>query len=327
MLMIGLMIIIMVGTTIAFGPPSDLEFSPIQTMDPQEELAMVGKAFWEHDLLGKIGTHLIFFALTTILLLKIKDGKQFQRLRKALLFGSVVIIGFVWGGYLCPTTAVQNIFGKWDTAFLILFIIPVVISVFFGRVFCSTVCPFGALSELVYIAKAKLKIPRSIETGLIWVKYGLLAFQVIRMVGGASVNDSLTPFQSLFRWDDWGLNWGLSFAFLGLSVVTFRPFCRFLCPYGALLALASRFRPFRFREQNGCVHCNLCAKHCPTRAINDQLQVNEECINCGLCIQACRKDSWAYSKSQQKTKQAKPRDWESDNPDPKNSRFDKEEGS
>ncbi len=300
-LMIGFLMIITVGTAIAFGPPSDLEFSPIQTMDEQEERAIVGRDFWEHDLLGKIGTHLVFFALTLILLLWIKDGKRFQWLRKILLLGSVVVIGFIWGGYLCPTTAIQNIFVKWDTAFLILFIIPIVISVFFGRVFCSTVCPFGALSELVYVVKAKLKIPKSIESKLIWVKYGLLAFQIIRMIGGASVNDSFTPFQALFRLDDWGLNWGLTLVFLGLSVVTFRPFCRFLCPYGALLALASWFRPFRYREQKGCIHCNLCARTCPTRAINDQLRVNGECINCGLCIRACKKEAWAYSKPQATT--------------------------
>lgn len=290
---LSLWLVLIVGVMWGFGPPQGLEFEAVSPSRPQEvELV---KEFWEHELLGKILTHAVFFMITLVMLLKVRRASLFLKLRKVILIGSVVVVGFLWGGYLCPTSAVQNIFNKWDTAFAILFIIPIGISVFFGRVFCSTVCPFGALSELVYMAKLKLKIPLQVEKILVWIKYGILAFQVVRMIGGASVNDSMTPFQALFRWDNWGMNWVLTIAFLALSVFTFRPFCRFLCPYGALLGLASKFRLFRYREQKGCVHCQLCAKSCPAHAIDAKLRVNGECVVCGLCTKGCRKDAWAYT--------------------------------
>jgi len=282
-----------------FGPPSDVSFSsvPQSTASSQKETP----DFWLDQMPGKILSLSLFLGVSVGLLFWGKKSRYFSLIRKTILVASVIVNGFLWGGYLCPTSAVQNIFFKWDTAYLILFSLPIVVTLFMGRLFCGNVCPVGALSELLFVSKWKRNIPPKLEKALSWVKYGVLAFLAVRLLFDSHVLDDLSPFKALFTFDAWGFNWILTLAFLGLSVVTYRPFCRFFCPFGALFALVSFVRPMRFRAGAGCVNCRLCKRSCPSNAIREDMSVSPECILCGSCCHTCPKDQWSYS-MQKKTK-------------------------
>jgi len=61
-------------------------------------------------------------------------------LRRWVLLLSVIVLGFVMGGFLCPTSAVQNVILKFNTGYLLLFLVPVVLALVMGRVFCGYIC-------------------------------------------------------------------------------------------------------------------------------------------------------------------------------------------
>ena len=67
--------------------------------------------------------------------------------------------GFVMGGFLCPTSTVRNVIPRFSTGYLLLFLVPVVLSLVMGRVFCGYICPFGAAQELLHVRKLAVKIP------------------------------------------------------------------------------------------------------------------------------------------------------------------------
>jgi len=66
------------------------------------------------------------------------------RYRTWLLLLSVGVAGFYLTGLLCPLCSVQNVFIKWNTAYLLLVLLPVVLTLLVGRVYCGYVCPYGA---------------------------------------------------------------------------------------------------------------------------------------------------------------------------------------
>ena len=78
---------------------------------------------------------------------------------------------------------------------------------------------------------------------------------------------------------------------LGALSLLYKNFwCRYLCPYGALLGLVSRFSPFKVRRnEEKCIHCHACTKHCPTLIDVEKKDVvkSEECFGCLTCVSRC----------------------------------------
>jgi Fe-S-cluster-containing hydrogenase component 2 len=77
---------------------------------------------------------------------------------------------------------------------------------------------------------------------------------------------------------------------VGLSLVYKNFWCRYLCPYGALLGLLSRFSPFKIRRnEEKCIHCHACTSHCPTLIDVEKHDVikSEECFGCMTCVSRC----------------------------------------
>jgi ferredoxin len=75
-----------------------------------------------------------------------------------------------------------------------------------------------------------------------------------------------------------------------LSLLTKNFWCRYLCPYGALLGLVSRFSPFKVRRnEEKCIHCHACTTHCPTQidVENKDAVKSEECFGCLTCVSRC----------------------------------------
>ena len=149
---------------------------------------------------------------------------------------------------------------------LLLFILPIVFTLLFGRVFCSGVCLLGALQELVNIKNYKLSKALTTVLGIIpWI---YLVFAILYAVTRTSfIICRFDPFVGIFRMGgDIGL---ISFgvALLIASIFTGRPFCRFICPYGALLSLFSRVSIWKAEMTTDCINCELCHNACPVDAI------------------------------------------------------------
>lgn len=200
-----------------------------------------------------------------------------RRTRMPILAVSVVSVayfGFFRSGCVCSIGSIQNIaLAMADPTYqlplsvLLLFLLPIVFAFLFGRVFCAGVCPFGALQELVNIKN--YRISKAITTTLEVIPWLYLIFAILYAATRSSfIICRFDPFIGIFRLGgDVGL---LLFGalLLVMSVFTGRPFCRFLCPYGALLSLFSSVSIWKIRlTGKECINCELCHNACPVDAI------------------------------------------------------------
>jgi len=200
-----------------------------------------------------------------------------QRSRGAvfvLMLFSLAYFGFWRGGCVCPIGAVQNVsLALFDQSYFIpltviaFFILPLLATVLFGRSFCAAVCPLGAIQDVVLVRGAK--VPGWLERGLRVLPYLYLGAAVLfAATGSAFIICRYDPFVSFFR-----LSGGLSMLVLGacllvIGVFVGRPYCRFVCPYGAVLGLLSRVSWWRVTISPAeCVQCRLCEDSCPFGAI------------------------------------------------------------
>ncbi|MEI6033870.1 MAG: 4Fe-4S binding protein [Verrucomicrobiae bacterium] len=188
---------------------------------------------------------------------------------------SVLYFGFWRKGCICSIGSIQNIAqGLADSSFgvpaavLAFGLAPLAFALLFGRVFCSSVCPHGALQDLVLLRP--VTVPPWLEHGLRLVPYSYLGIATIfAAAGGGYLICEYDPFVSIFRL---GGSIGIVACGIGLLAIGMfvgRPYCRFLCPYGALLSLASRVSKWRVHvTPTPCSQCRLCEQSCPFNAIN-----------------------------------------------------------
>jgi len=273
-----------------FGTPSS-SFGESQGehvfVAPETSTAGSDSSYFQHDQLLKLVLVLGF----TMASLGILWTRRFA-LRCWLLIASVVVLGFVVGGMLCPIAAVQNIILKASTGYLLLFLVPTVAALFVGRLFCGYVCPFGALQEWLHIKRMRWTIPARWMRFFRWIPYGLLVYLVARVLAtGILTWGEATPFKAFFTFGGTPGTLALSGCFALLSIIIFRPFCRLFCPLGAWLAFVSRISPFRIRESSACVSCSCCDGVCPSGAIVKGKTRSEDCLLCGECIRVCPTDA------------------------------------
>lgn len=210
------------------------------------------------------------------------------RYRKLVLLVSVGVAGFYLAGLLCPLCSVQNVFIKWNTAYLLLVLLPVVLTLFVGRVYCGYVCPYGALQELFHVRRWAPRIPPRVRRVLGLLKYAVLAYLAIHaLVTWTEIFKEMTPFKAFFSLGGTPLTYGLSAAFVVLSVFTWRPFCEVLCPLGALLSLVSRVSLFRLESDSSCTSCGACTTKCPAVTCDGGKIRSADCYMCGDCVRAC----------------------------------------
>ncbi len=171
-----------------------------------------------------------------------------------------------------------------------------VIGVPWGRgTFCGWICPYGSMSELIFKAARKLKIPEyelpdGVHFKLRYLRYGVFAVLAIAFLIDPIWGEKMAevePFKSTFFVPVWTRHpvlilWRTSL--LVWSITTYRPFCRYICPLGAALAVQTTFRVSGPYRRDFCSKCKICARGCEPRAIRPDGTIDpRECLNCWEC--------------------------------------------
>lgn len=187
---------------------------------------------------------------------------------------SVLYFGFFREGCVCSVGSIQNVvLAMVDSSYnlpwivLLFFLLPIIFAFLFGRVFCAGVCPMGALQEIVNIKNGRISKPLTMVLGLLpWLYLALTILYAATR--SRFLVCQFDPFIGIFRLggDIELLAFGV--LLLIISVFTGRPFCRFLCPYGALLSLFSSVAIKKIQlTDKSCINCELCHNSCPIDAI------------------------------------------------------------
>jgi len=215
----------------------------------------------------------------------------------AVTVACVAYFGFFREGCICPIGSIQNVtVSIVDSTYAVpyfviaIFVLPLFAALLFGRVFCSGVCALGAIQELMVLKP--VTVPPRLDRALGWLKWIYLAAAIYYAVLPAVDRDFVIcrydPFVGLFRFTGqaWLLILGGLFLLGGIFIG--RPYCRWLCPYGALLSVFSRYawRSFSITP-NRELDCGLCTDACPYGAIEERRAVRTDCFACGRCYRSC----------------------------------------
>lgn len=226
-----------------------------------------------------------------------------RRSRNALVpltIGCLLYFGFYREGCVCPIGAIQNVVvGLTDPNYaipvvvIVFFFLPLVAALVFGRVFCGGVCPLGAIQDVVVLKP--VQVPRKLDKALGTFKYIYLALAIWFVLKPADQRDFIIcrfdPFVGFFRQTGTGYMLIVGGVLLVLGTVVGRIYCRYVCPYGAILALLSRFswRGVTITP-NKELDCGLCSEACPFGAIEKMRAVPSSCLYCARCYKSCPRE-------------------------------------
>ena len=212
----------------------------------------------------------------------------------------------------CPIGSFQAVVGSskfrfsyYITGFLIL------LGVLLGRFICGFLCPFGWFQELLHKIPTKKLSTKKLKP-LTYIKYAVLLVMVVLLpvlitndvgmgdpffckylcpqgvlegaIPLAAVNSGIrAALGALFSW-----KLGILIAVVVLSVLFYRPFCKWLCPLGAFYALLNKVSLLGMKvDKHKCISCGKCAKACKMDVDVTKSPDNAECIRCGMCVRAC----------------------------------------
>jgi len=240
---------------------SDYEYPPEVQMPKQRSQT------WEYI---DVGVLIAALSVTSWLALK-------KRSRQGLIWMSVFSLayfGFFREGCICAVGSVQNVaLALFNDSYtipltaLLFFIIPLIFALLYGRVFCAGVCPLGAIQELTGIKPVKL--PKAVEAVMAAVPFIYLALAVLlAAMESQFIICKYDPFVGFFRLDAKYTMIVFGVLLLLAGIFINRPYCRYLCPYGVLLNIFSRFAGKHLTITPAeCINCRLCEDACPYDAI------------------------------------------------------------
>jgi len=248
---------------------------------------------------------LLVMVVTLILLYK----KKLTQIASIIILTIVFIVtGIIFGAQPNPVLPFQNLIMRiemGETFLLILrsFNITAILlltTFFFGRIFCGYACALGAIQELMskFQFKSNLKDQKNKKTIALNPKitfYIRISYFIIFMVSGIVWGLAVVQYLNVFEGFKIIKNPG--FPIIGIpailigiiiisSIFIYRPWCRLLCPFGALADLTSRVSMFKLRRTDACNDCELCEKICPTQEAERDSQKGE-CYLCNRCVEIC----------------------------------------
>ncbi len=192
-------------------------------------------------------------------------------------------------------------------AAFIMFVAIISISLLLKKGFCGWICPVGTVSQYFWMAGEKVfrknfRVRKYADIALRSIKYALMAFFLV-FIGAMMSGEAVTAFlgSEYFKVADvktmkfFTEMSTATFWFLivsgGLSLLYKNFWCRYLCPYGALLGLLSRLSPVKVRRiEDNCSHCHACSRHCPALIDVEKKEIvaSSECFGCLTCVSRCR---------------------------------------
>ncbi|MEG0292125.1 MAG: 4Fe-4S binding protein [Anaerovoracaceae bacterium] len=216
----------------------------------------------------------------------------------------------------CPIGALQATIGSYEYKFA--FYISgfmILVGAFMGRFVCGWLCPFGLIQEFLN----KVPLPKKLKINafrgdkqLRWLKYIILVLFVILMpmfitdmigqgypwfcklicpVGTLEGGIPLVLLNNALRSTiGWLYTWkiGILIFIILLSIAIYRPFCKYICPLGAIYSLFNRFSIVQYSiDKSKCINCSSCAKGCSMGCDPVKNPNHLECIRCGKCKKIC----------------------------------------
>lgn len=214
----------------------------------------------------------------------------------------------------CPIGAMQAVIGSWN--FRMAFYVAgflVFVGALMGRFVCGWLCPFGLIQDFLHKIPFVKKIStfrgdwllRKLKYVIFLVFVILLPMFVVDMLGQGApyfcklicpagtleggiplvlLNSAMrTAVGWLYAWKN-----VLLVVIVLLSVVIYRPFCKYICPLGAVYSVFNPIAVFRYRvDKEACTHCGACAKACKMQVDPSETSNHPECIRCGSCKKVC----------------------------------------
>lgn len=227
---------------------------------------------------------IIFFAIIGVV-----SVAELASLHAVCPFGGVVTLYSL----LAENTLVHKV----QISSLIIMVLVFLLTILFGPVFCGWVCPFGSIQEWIgkigkklFPKKFNRFIPMKADKVLRYIRILVLVWVVFVTAKSATLMFSnIDPYFALFHF--WTGEAALpSLIILAVvlisSLFVARPWCRYFCPYGALLGFFNKIRIFKItRNENTCINCKKCDRACPMRInVSEKTKVSDlQCISCYEC--------------------------------------------
>jgi polyferredoxin len=207
---------------------------------------------------------------------------------------------------VCPFGGVVSIYQmvtagsfvqKIDQSAFILMYIVFALAVVAGPAFCGWACPLGSFQEWLAALGRKLFgkkfngfIPSSVDRYLRYFRYAVLVLVIYATATSARlIFADYDPYHALFKfWSNEAAASSLIVlgAVMALSLFVERPFCKYVCPYGAVLGLFNYLRIFQLRRSEAkCIDCKACDRSCPMNITVSTGRVirDHQCISCLKC--------------------------------------------
>ena len=224
-----------------------------------------------------------------------------QRFTKGLPCPALNCYACPAAAFACPIGTIQHFIGRRKVPLYVLGVVALV-GTLIGRASCGWFCPFGWFQELMYkLPTPKLRLPNRLN----WTRYVITAVLVVVIpyLTGEQWFCKLCPAGTLEAGIPWvllsadirsltgTLYWislGILGVFLAWMSVTRRPFCRWVCPLGALWSPFNPISSFRLHvDQDACIRCNRCQEVCPTDIRVYEDPASGACIRCLQCLPEC----------------------------------------
>lgn len=257
--------------------------------------------------------------LTNLHLPNFFRGRLYQGAGKAVCVPGLNCYSCPAASGACPIGAFQAVVGssKFRFSYYITGTL-ILLGVLLGRFICGFLCPFGWFQELLHKLPTKKLSTRRLRP-LTYLKYAVLLVMVV-LLPALAVNEvgMGDPFFCKYLCPQGVLEGAIPLsltnagirAALGtlfarklsillavavLSVVFYRPFCKWLCPLGAFYALFNKVSLFQMQvDPNKCISCGKCAKACQMDVDITKTPNHTECIRCGMCVRACPTHAVAF---------------------------------